>query len=167
MAFPHCAGVCRIDRGQDFHCGPDHVQPGSGSCPLFCFLSQFRLIQSRWVHCHCGNSPGSWLFFKNKSGGQSSRNSSHGFMSRRRWRPLEWQPFDRAACFRGCSVANLPRWLPWTARHRRSSNSQCHIPPKTRRRCPVLSRDFRGDGRGDRANVQLYAGRMDISIQPD
>ena len=49
----------------------------------------------------------------------------------------------------------------------RSRNPLCNIPPKTRGRSPVLARDFRGDRRGHRAHVQLYASRMDFSIQPN
>ena len=76
------------------------------------------------------------------------------------------QLVERPACFRGCSAANLPCGLPWAARHWRSRNPHCNIPPKTRGRSPVLAWDFRGDRRGHRAHVQLYASRMDLSIQP-
>ena len=68
--------------------------------------------------------------------------------------------------FATVGIANLSRWYPWSARDRRASDSQCHISSEPKIRSPVHSRPFRGDRSVDRTNVQHYAGRMDISIQP-
>jgi hypothetical protein len=70
MAFPRCAAVCRVDRGQDADCDAAHVQLGFGCCRLSHYLFQSRPIQNRRMHCSWGDSSGLLVLLKNRSSAQ-------------------------------------------------------------------------------------------------
>src|SRR6185503_90208 len=131
------------------------------------YFFQSRLIQNRRIYCYCCDSPDIMGDAKE----QEQRTDRHKIRAMAVCLACDadaWigQAVERPACFHGCSAANFPFGMPWAPRHWHSRDPHCDIPPKTRGCSPILARDFRGDRGGYRAHMQLYASRMDFSIQP-
>ena len=169
MAFPHCAAVCRVDRGQDADCGAAHVQPGIGCCAFISLSFPMQTYSKSPAATAIGAIPLVCLvLLKNKSGAQIVTKFepwlyvSHAMrtLGLGNWLsgPLAFAvvalPIYLVGCL-GLRVIGVPAIL--TAIFR----------PRPEGAVRFLLGMFVVIGVVIALNVQLYASRMDFSIQPN